>query len=82
MNIYVGYQFLILTKFILKILCVSESKAVLYNEPFQCCVLPSILKDSQFLEGLKDELLDQIFYDKNNDLYKFQQVSIFAWMLR
>ena len=37
--------------------------------------MPDFVKDPQFLEGLKEELIDQIFYDKNNDLYKFQQVS-------
>ena len=40
------------------------------------CTLPSFVKDDQFLEGLKFELLDQIFYEKNNDLYTFQQVRI------
>ena len=40
------------------------------------CTLPNFVKDDQFLEGLKFELLDQIFYEKNNDLYTFQQVRI------
>lgn len=56
-------------------LLVSESKAAIFNQPFQYCVLPNFVKDEQFLEGLKDELLDQIFTEKNNDLYKFQQVN-------
>ena len=51
-----------------------DNGAVLYADPFSCCVLPNFLKDDHFLECLKDELLDQIFIEKNNDLYKFQQV--------
>ncbi len=53
----------------------SENKAVMYSDPFTCCALPNFIKDEHFLEGLKDELLDQIFIEKNNDLYKFQQVN-------
>ncbi len=53
----------------------AENKTVMYSDPFTCCVLPNFIKDEHFLEGLKDELLDQIFIEKNNDLYKFQQVK-------
>ena len=52
-----------------------ENDAVLYVEPFSCCILPNFVKDDHFLQGLKDELLGQIFIEKNNDLYKFQQVK-------
>ena len=52
----------------------ADNGAVLYTDPFSCCVLPNFVKDDHFLESLKDELLDQIFIEKNNDLYKFQQV--------
>ncbi|XP_064626041.1 prolyl 3-hydroxylase OGFOD1-like [Lineus longissimus] len=53
----------------------DETQTIIYNDPFRCCVLPNFIKDERFLEGLKDELLDQIFYEKNNDLYKFQQTD-------
>jgi len=52
----------------------SETQAALHTDPFTCCVLPNFLQDDKFLEGLRDELMDQIFCEKNNDLYKFQQV--------
>ncbi len=39
--------------------------------------MPKFLEDTHFLEGLRDELTDQIFYQKNNDLYKFQQVLLY-----
>ena len=38
--------------------------------------MPVFIKDADFLEKLKNELLDQIFHEKNNDLYKFQQVKV------
>ena len=44
-------------------------------EPFTVCEMPHLVADEAFLDGLKDELLDQIFHEKNNDLYKFQQVK-------
>ncbi|KAK2151561.1 hypothetical protein LSH36_359g03003 [Paralvinella palmiformis] len=54
-----------------------ENKVILYNEPFQCCQMPNFINSKHFLEGLKEELLDQIFLEKNNDLYKFQQTLDF-----
>ncbi|XP_013406972.1 prolyl 3-hydroxylase OGFOD1 [Lingula anatina] len=51
-----------------------KGEAILHATPFSCCVLPKFIQDpGNFLETLKDELLDQVFYQKNNDLYKFQQ---------
>ncbi|XP_018410919.1 PREDICTED: prolyl 3-hydroxylase OGFOD1 isoform X2 [Nanorana parkeri] len=41
--------------------------------PFQHCVIRSFIENSEFLDGLKDELLALNFQDKSNDLYKFQQ---------
>ncbi|KAK2179040.1 hypothetical protein NP493_517g00021 [Ridgeia piscesae] len=52
-----------------------ETQAALHTDPFTCCVLPNFLQDDKFLEGLRDELMDQIFCEKNNDLYKFQQTD-------
>ncbi|XP_033636963.1 prolyl 3-hydroxylase OGFOD1-like [Asterias rubens] len=50
-----------------------ESGAKLHNDPFSCCVLPNFVKDTNFLQGLKDDLLGLPFKEKSNDLYKFQQ---------
>ncbi|XP_075045036.1 prolyl 3-hydroxylase OGFOD1 [Mixophyes fleayi] len=41
--------------------------------PFQHCVINSFIENSEFLNGLKEELLALNFNDKSNDLYKFQQ---------
>ena len=38
--------------------------------------MPNFIKEPKFVEGLRDELLDQIFHEKSNDLYKFQQVIL------
>ncbi|XP_072278939.1 prolyl 3-hydroxylase OGFOD1 [Pyxicephalus adspersus] len=46
---------------------------VLDSVPFQHCVIRSFIKNEEFLDGLKDELLALNFHDKSNDLYKFQQ---------
>ncbi|CAH1773810.1 unnamed protein product [Owenia fusiformis] len=51
----------------------TDDCATLHNDPFMCCVLPDFLDDPQFLDGLQNEMEDQIYYQKNNDLYKFQQ---------
>lgn len=53
----------------------NDAGVTLHVEPFQCCQMPQFLSDERFLTNLKDELLDQIFYDKNNDLYSFQQTN-------
>ncbi|XP_074641970.1 prolyl 3-hydroxylase OGFOD1-like [Tubulanus polymorphus] len=50
-----------------------QGNGSLIDEPFLCGTLDNFIADEQFLDGLKDELLDQIFHEKNNDLYKFQQ---------
>lgn len=57
--------------------------AQLLDKPFQCCILPNFITDeSGFLESLKTELLRLKFYEKNNDLYQFHQVSLqHAWVL-
>jgi len=36
--------------------------------------MSNLISDERFLEDLRDELLDEICYEKNNDLYKFRQV--------
>ena len=68
----------------------DSSGAILLNNPFQCCILPNFIHDPQsnyleiatvpgkeegFLLQLKKELLRLKFYEKNNDLYQFHQVS-------
>ncbi len=66
--------------------CVSAvgTGAQLLCQPFQCCVLPKFIKTpvamgtsrEGLLERLTSELLRLKFYEKNNDLYQFHQVSI------
>ncbi|KAM9302053.1 prolyl 3-hydroxylase OGFOD1 [Gastrophryne carolinensis] len=46
---------------------------ILDSVPFQHCVIHSFIENTEFLEGLKEELLVLNFQDKSNDLYKFQQ---------
>ena len=67
----------------------SVSGCRLISEPFQCCVLPDFVHEDcdgegesvngegggNFVERLKRELLKLKFYEKNNDLYQFRQVS-------
>ena len=62
----------------LSILSAAPSSAELLNWPFQCCVLPSLVSEEggDFLQGLKAELLALEFFEKNNDLYQFSQVSL------
>ena len=67
--------------------------AQLLSDPYQCCVLPNFVKDgsnnadvskvggADFLQQLKAELLRLKFYEKNNDLYQFHQVSMYnVWL--
>jgi hypothetical protein len=42
--------------------------------------MSNVISDERFLEELRDELLDEICYEKNNDLYKFHQVYVFRFM--
>ena len=49
----------------------------LITTPFPCCVLPNFIQDRDgFLDSLKDEILRQKYYEKDNDLYQFHQVCI------
>ena len=57
------------------ILLLPDDGVVLHAEPFTCCVMPKLLNNEDFIDGLKDELLDLDLFQKNNDLYKFQQVT-------
>lgn len=41
--------------------------------PFPHCVIPNFIESQNFLEGLKNELLDLHFNEKSNDLYQFKQ---------
>uniref|UniRef100_V9KLK0 Prolyl 3-hydroxylase OGFOD1 n=1 Tax=Callorhinchus milii TaxID=7868 RepID=V9KLK0_CALMI len=41
--------------------------------PFPHCVIPNFIQSQPFLDGLHNELLQQRFQEKSNDLYKFQQ---------
>ena len=65
-----------------------KTGAQLLSDPYQCCILPNFIEDSSktadvgnvggadFLQQLKAELLRLKFYEKNNDLYQFRQVSM------
>ena len=49
----------------------------LITTPFPCCVLPNFIQDRDgFLDSLKDEILRQKYYEKDNDLYQFHQVCM------
>ncbi|XP_072023394.1 prolyl 3-hydroxylase OGFOD1-like [Amphiura filiformis] len=51
-----------------------DSGAMKHSEPFNCCCLPNFVDDKDnFLEGLKSELLELPYREKDNDLYTFQQ---------
>ncbi|XP_069594771.1 prolyl 3-hydroxylase OGFOD1 [Ranitomeya imitator] len=51
----------------------SCGPVVVDSVPFQHCIIHSFIENSTFLDGLKEELLDLMFHEKSNDLYKFQQ---------
>ena len=72
------------------IILLGSSGAELLSEPFQCCILPNFIHENAeaskvcgttYLQQLKDELLRLKFYEKNNDLYQFHQVSYFNLVL-
>ena len=50
----------------------DESVEILV-EPFHCCVIQNFIKDDEFLDQLKSDVLSLNFHEKSNDLYKFQQ---------
>ena len=45
----------------------------LIKDPFNCLVVNTLISNDLLLDDLKNELLDQKFVTKNNDLYKFVQ---------
>ena len=49
--------------------------AKLIKVPFNCIIVENLIKNEHLLSDLKDELLNQKFVTKNNDLYKFTQSS-------
>ncbi|KAM8947697.1 prolyl 3-hydroxylase OGFOD1 [Pelodytes ibericus] len=46
---------------------------ILDSVPFPHCVIQPFIESSEFLDGLKEELLQLNFNQKSNDLYKFRQ---------
>lgn len=48
-------------------------------EPFPHCQITHFLQNESFVESLRAELLQLNFNSKSNDLYKFQQVSV--WII-
>lgn len=56
----------------------DQASFELITGPFKCGIFTDFLKDSRFLDALRDEILDKIeFFEKNNDLYKFKQSEDF-----
>ncbi|XP_068115951.1 prolyl 3-hydroxylase OGFOD1 [Hyperolius riggenbachi] len=51
----------------------GRGPVIVDSVPFQHCLIHSFIENSEFLDGLKDELLALNFHEKSNDLYKFQQ---------
>lgn len=45
------------------------------SEPYPHCVIRNFIKDTKFVDDLQNALLKLEYYQKNNDLYKFEQVS-------
>ena len=45
----------------------------LIKDPFNCLVVENLISNNSLLDDLKNELLNQKFVTKNNDLYKFVQ---------
>ena len=59
----------------LMFLCFSVEKgSLIHIEPYKCCLIPNFISDEEFLKSLQKELLQLKFFEKSNDLYKFQQV--------
>ena len=59
-------------------LSIEEEGLCLKHEPFSYCIIDDFLLDQnldQFCNQLSNELRNIKFNQKNNDLYKFQQVS-------
>lgn len=50
-------------------------------EPFKYVILPNLIENEFFLKNLRDELLNDVEYDKkNNDLYSFSQSKDFKFL--
>lgn len=47
--------------------------AEFHGDPFPICILPKFINEEECLRRLKEELLDLMFHEKNNDLYTFHQ---------
>ncbi|XP_078354565.1 prolyl 3-hydroxylase OGFOD1-like isoform X2 [Oculina patagonica] len=50
-----------------------ENECFIHTAPFKCCFLPNFISDEEFLKRLEKDLLQLKFFEKSNDLYKFQQ---------
>ena len=47
-----------------------------FKRPFFHCMLSNLVQNEDFISRLQEEILDLNFVQKNNDLYKFHQVSV------
>lgn len=72
---FIWYMYLPVVIIFWLFLTAEETGSRIYQEPFCHCVLPNFLQELDELENLEAELSSLKFKEKNNDLYKFYQVS-------
>ena len=61
------------------VLLTEDGRVVLYNKPYQLCVLADFItsrSSKDYLDRLREELSRLKFVEKNNDLYQFRQVHL------
>ena len=51
----------------------TKNNVKLIKDPFNCLILKNVISNDFLLDDLKEELQNQSFVTKNNDLYKFVQ---------
>ena len=58
----------------LSFIFLDDESFQIINEPYHCCIIHNFIRDEEFLQQLKSDVLSLEFHEKSNDLYKFQQV--------
>ncbi|KAF9973865.1 Prolyl 3-hydroxylase ogfod1 [Actinomortierella ambigua] len=51
----------------------AASDAKVYPDPYPAAVLPNFLESTVYLQKLREELLEEPYFHKSNDLYEFYQ---------
>ncbi|KAG0268798.1 Prolyl 3-hydroxylase ogfod1 [Actinomortierella ambigua] len=51
----------------------AASDAKVYPDPYPAAVLPNFLESTEYLQKLREELLEEPYFHKSNDLYEFYQ---------